>query len=172
MIDNILIPKRGNSISIIYELSNPQLDSEFNYSWLEVISDFYMTFGRNTYNYKILYSNYNNVKLPYLFHYFDNNNRVLGYNEIQLFNTNVFVNQLRYRYMHKKDIFINLIGNDIITGDINNIESLNHSIGYGLGITLISPLGPMDFIYSINNKSIYGNEKNQSWFYFSAGYIF
>ena len=49
--------------------------------------------------------------------------------------------------MHKKDIFINLIGNDIITGDINNIESLNHSIGYGLGITLISPLGPMDFSF-------------------------
>ena len=70
------------------------------------------------------------------------------------------------------DIFFKFLFNDIITMDLNNSERYNHSIGYGIGATLISPLGPMDLIWSWSDKSIYNSDESKYNFKFTAGYKF
>ena len=167
LIDDILLPRYGNLISINYEYS-----SNLDYSWFELISDWYYTISDHTFRLKNQYSDFNNLSLPYLFHYSHNRNRTFSFSGDQLFGVNLLLNQFEYRYEYKMDIFFKFLFNDIITMDLNNTERYNHSIGYGIGATLISPLGPMDLIWSWSDKSIYNSDELKYNFKFTAGYKF
>ena len=44
--------------------------------------------------------------------------------------------------------------------------------GYGLGLTLFSPVGPLEFVWSIGPKSFSESNRKQFLFSFNAGYKF
>ena len=44
--------------------------------------------------------------------------------------------------------------------------------GYGLGLTLDSPFGPLEFVWSRGDSNINGSLKKRNHFYIKAGYNF
>jgi len=96
-----------------------------------------------------------------------------GVEEFQLWGSTLVFSRLEYRYKHKKDIFAHLVMNWLISAKADDNISTENKWGAGFGITLMSPLGPLEFIWSMGPKNIYlSNEGWQNLFYFSAGYKF
>jgi len=96
----------------------------------------------------------------------------VGIEEFQLWGNTLVFSRLEYRYKHKKDIFVHLILNWLISAKADENILAENKLGVGFGITLLSPLGPMELIWSRGFKNIYSNEGSQNLFYFSAGYKF
>ena len=53
-----------------------------------------------------------------------------------------------------------------------SFQNYNNSFNYGLGATLISPLGPMNFIWSWSDNNLYESHPKEYHFDFTAGFIF
>ena len=97
----------------------------------------------------------------------------VGLHEFQLEGNTLSFSRLEYRYKHKKDIFAHLILSWLISAKSDYNTSAENIWSGGLGITLLSPLGPMEFIWSRGLKNIYSVDKAwQHVYYFSAGYTF
>ena len=103
----------------------------------------------------------------------EGNQTFAGLNEFQLQGNTLFFSRMEYRYKHKKDIFAHLIFNWLISAKSDNNISAENKWGTGIGITLVSPLGPMEFIWGRGPKNIYSVDEGwQNLFHFSAGYKF
>ena len=64
--------------------------------------------------------------------------------------------------------------NWLISAKADESNSVSNIWGFGFGITLLSPFGPMEFIWSQGPQNIY-SEDDKGWqhiFHFSAGYKF
>ena len=96
-----------------------------------------------------------------------------GTKAFQLHGSSLTFFRLDYRYKHKKDIYAHLMINWLINAES---EYSNHTAeniwGFGTGITLLSPVGPLEFIWSWGPENIYTNKNQQSNWHFSAGYKF
>ena len=96
-----------------------------------------------------------------------------GTKEFQLHGSSLTFFRLDYRYKHQKDVFAHLIFNWLMEATSENvIHSAENLWGGGLGITFITPIGPMKFMWSWGPKNIYTDQSSQSLFFFSAGYKF
>lgn len=172
LLDDILLPRTGNLLSVNFEYSGQLTGSVLEYSWLEIYSDLFYTVNDHTFRLKNYYSNFTNLSFPYLFHYSDTRNRSFSFSDNQLFGINSILNQFEYRYEYKKDIFFKILLNDVMYSESDDAEFDKHSIGYGFGVTLISPLGPMELVLSWGDKSVYNQDEFQYHFKFNAGYKF
>ena len=96
-----------------------------------------------------------------------------GMKEFQIHGSSLTFVRIDYRYKHKKDIFAHLMLNWFINAESENSnQSANNIWGFGTGITLLSPLGPLEFIWSWGPKNMYLDNNWQNLFHFSAGYKF
>ena len=81
--------------------------------------------------------------------------------------------ELQQRYKHEKDVYAHLMINWLVNAVAEDINYTAENIwGFGTGITLLSPVGPLKFIWSWGPKNIYNNKDQQSLYHFSAGYNF
>ena len=96
-----------------------------------------------------------------------------GLKEFQMQGNTMFFSRMEYRYKHKKDIFAHVILNWLISAKSDDSStSAENLLGPGMGITLLSPLGPLEFIWSWGPKNIYSDDGWQNLYHFSAGYKF
>ena len=173
LLDDVLLPWNGILLKGKYENSSTELRSSRNYHLYQGSGDIYFTRRRNTYRVMGYYHQGLNELPRYLTTISEGSQTFAGLKEFQLQGNTMFFSRLEYRYKHKKDIFAHFILNWLISAksDDNNTTAEN-LFGPGMGITLLSPLGPLEFIWSWGSKNIYSEDGWQNLYHFSAGYKF
>ncbi len=173
LLDDVLLTRNGILLKGKYENSSVDWGAANNYHFYQGSGDIYFTQKRNTYRFMGYYHQGLNEFPPELTIISDGSQTFAGLNEFQLQGNTLSFSRLEYRYKHKKDIFAHLILSWLISAKSDYNTSAENVWSGGLGITLLSPLGPMEFIWSRGPKNIYSvNEAWQNVYYFSAGYKF
>jgi NTE family protein len=174
-LDDVLLPRSGVNISFQHEKSqtHKRNDSEA-YSWYSIFVEQYSTWNDHTFSLSSLYQSCSEFTQIYRQTIYGRNNLLTGFKKNQLNGFNTAIAHFEYRYQHKKDIFFRLLASNIL---FNQFENENTSIhknlwGYGIGVTLTSPVGPLEFIWSKGPKSFSEPANTHSLFTFDAGYKF
>ena len=173
LLDDVLLPWNGILLKGKYENSSTELGSSRNYHLYQGSGDIYFTRRRNTYRVMGYYHQGLNELPRYLTTISEGSQTFAGLKEFQMQGNTMFFSRMEYRYKHKKDIFAHFILNWLISAKSDDSStSAENLLGPGMGITLLSPLGPLEFIWSWGPKNIYSDEGWQNLYHFSAGYKF
>jgi NTE family protein len=173
LLDNILLPKSGIHINAMYENSSYEWGSSLNYHIYKGSADIFITEKKNTYRISGYYHQGLNDLPKYMTTISKSSKTFTGIKEFQLEGNTLFLSRYEYRYNHKRDIFIHLIGSWLISAKSDEPNTyIKNLMCPGIGITLISPLGPLEFIWSRGPENLYLNKRWRNLFHFSAGYKF
>ena len=173
LLDDVLLPWNGILLKGKYENSSTELGSSRNYHLYQGSGDIYFTRRRNTYRVMGYYHQGLNELPRYLTTISEGSQTFAGLKEFQMQGNTMFFSRMEYRYKHKKDIFAHFILNWLISAKSDDSStSAENLLGPGMGITLLSPLGPLEFIWSWGPKNIYSDDGWQNLYHFSAGYKF
>ena len=172
LLDDVLLPWNGILLKGKYENSSTELGSSRNYHLYQGSGDIYFTRRRNTYRVMGYYHQGLNDLPRYLTTISEGSQTFAGLKEFQMQGNTMFFSRMEYRYKHKKDIFAHFILNWLISAKSDDSStSAENLLGPGMGITLLSPVGPLEFIWSWGPKNIY-SDGWQNLYHFSAGYKF
>ena len=173
LLDDVLLPWNGILLKGTYENSSTELGSSRNYHLYRGSGDIYFTRRQNTFRVMGYYHQGLNDLPRYLTTISEGSQTFAGLKEFQLQGNTMFFSRMEYRYKHKKDIFAHFILNWLISAKSDDSSTTAENlIGPGMGITLLSPLGPLEFIWSWGPKNIYSDDGWQNLYHFSAGYKF
>ena len=173
ILDDVLLPKNGMYLKIILENSKTLLGSDINYQFYQAKGAAFKTFKRNTYGLSGYYHQGSNETPLYYTTLFDGNKAFIGLDEFQIHGSSIAFARLDYRYRYKKDILGHLMINWFVNAESENANLTAQNIwGLGTGITLLSPVGPLEFIWSWGPKDIYLDKDWKGRFHFSAGFKF
>jgi len=172
LLDDVLLPWNGVLLKGKYENSSTEWGATQNYHFYQGTGDIYFTQKRNTYRLLGYYHQGLNDFPKYIATISSGSQIFTGIEEFQLWGNTLVFSRLEYRYKHKKDIFAHFIFNWLLSAKADNNVLAENKFGIGIGITLLSPIGPMKFIWSRGPKNIYSEEGWQNLFHFSAGYKF
>ncbi len=176
MLDDVLLPRKGLQLGAVYEGSYSRLHSQIPYSLMRADVDFYATvLRRHTMR---LYGFWCTGSGRTPVYKFSNQGRpecFVGMQYDQLVSGGMSILRMDYRYQHKKDIFIRLTANTAF-GFENRFPAAeyrtNRLWGVGIGLVLLSPIGPIDVTYGRGSKSFSQNGKGQNVGYVTLGYKF
>jgi NTE family protein len=175
-LDDVFIPKKGFLLNGEYEQSLSRLHSGIAYLRFNASIDAYQTFyRRHTLRFYGFGCNSSSGTPIYKFANRGRPETFIGMQYDQLIGRRMGIARLEYRYQHNKDIFLKLMANAAfgfrdafpVFGDHKN--SL---WGVGAGVTLLSPIGPIDIAYGRGSKNFSSNRDAQNVIYFSMGYKF
>jgi len=173
LLDDILLPKNGIVVQGKYENSSTEWGSAVNYHMYQGSGDIFFTRKRNTFRIAGYYHQGLNDLPKNLTTISDGGQTFVGLKDFQLQGKTLLFSRFEYRYKHKKDIFAHLILSWLITAKSDNSHiSTENILCPGVGITLLSPLGPLEFIWSRGPENLYTNKNWKNLFHFSAGYNF
>ena len=173
LLDDILLPKNGMVVRGKYENSSTEWGSAVNYHMYQGSGDIFFTRKRNTFRIAGYYHQGLNDLSNNLTTISNGSQTFVGLKEFQLQGKTLLFSRFEYRYKHKKDIFAHLILSWLITAKSDDSHiSTENILCSGVGITLLSPLGPLEFIWSRGPENLYTNKSWKNVFYFSAGYKF
>ena len=173
LLDDVILPWNGILLKGKYENSSTELGSSRNYHLYQGSGDIYFTRRQNTYRVMGYYHQGLNELPRYLTTISEGSQTFAGLKEFQMQGNTMFFSRMEYRYKHKKDIFAHFILNWLISAKSDDSStSAENLLGPGMGITLLSPLGPLEFIWSWGPKNIYSDDGWQNLYHFSAGYKF
>ncbi len=173
LLDDILLPKNGIVMRGKYENSSTEWGSAVNYHMYQGSGDIFFTRKLNTFRIAGYYHQGLNDLPKNLTTISDRSQAFVGLKEFQLQGKTLLFSRFEYRYKHKKDIFAHLILSWLITAKSEDLHrSTENILCPGVGITLLSPLGPLEFIWSRGPENLYTNKSWKNVFYFSAGYKF
>ena len=175
-IDDVLLPSDGFLIKANYEGSFEQLNADFYYQTFNTSIDYYRTFYKRhtTRLFGFLGTSSSDVPI-YKYHNLGRPNTSVGMKYDQIFGNKISLIRFDYRFQYKKDIYIKLISNFIFDLEYSfptNVNRYHNLWGFGVGIKLLSPIGPLEFIIGYGDKSFSKPQKMQSNTYFTLGYIF
>ena len=171
----MLLPSSGLNIGIQHENSQMTTQNDFEeYSWYSILIQKYATWKDHTLSLSSFYQDGSEFTPLYKRTIYGGNNLLTGFKENQLNGFNTAIAHIEYRYKYKKDIFFRLLASNIL---FNQSENNNTSIyknlwGFGLGVTLTSPVGPLEFVWSMGPKLFSESSENRFLFSFNAGYKF
>ena len=176
LLDETIVPHNGFKLEGFYEASLKELHSKAPYRQYRLAFDGYTTLAKRHTLRLFLFNGWSSPQLPiYKFinlgrpHYF------VGVDYDQLFSSGLSVLRGEYRYQHRKDIFIHLIANyafDVKYEMPQESHFFKQIRGFGLGVTLLSPVGPVEIILSRGDKDWLSGDKLQTVVYFVMGYRF
>ena len=173
LLNDVLLPKDGIYIKGNYENSRTELGSSQKYEFYQAWGKIYKTFHLNTYGISGYHHLATNNTPLYKSTIFEGSKIFSGSSEFQLHGSSLTFFRIDYKYKHNRDIYAHFMVNWLMHA---KSEYSNHTAeniwGFGTGITLISPLGPLEFIWCWGPENIYENKDWQSLFHFSAGYKF
>lgn len=104
--------------------------------------------------------------------------QVVGFRFDQLLSSNMTIFRLDYRYQFRKNIYFNFMSNLVV--DLKYRQNFTtpatkyayELFGMGFGITLVTPIGPLQYIQSVGDKKFAGPREAQDVRYISLGYKF
>ncbi|NOY57433.1 MAG: hypothetical protein GXO75_00670, partial [Calditrichaeota bacterium] len=174
-LDDVLLPRNGYKISGYYEGSFKKLKSDLEYSYIWASANIYHTFFRR--HTTRLFAFWGASKSPpiYKFLYPGKPQYFVGMEYDQLYGTHISILRFDYRYQYKKDIFFKLIANVAfnLKYDLPHVPVKPYDVtGYGVGVKLLSPVGPIEVIFSRGDKVFWGPRRKQNLVYFILGYKF
>lgn len=175
-VDDILLPRKGQLVHFQAEDNLKRLGSDFSFIKMHVSADFYQTLHRkHTLRLHGFWGmcteqtpvyNYLNRGYPDYF---------VGVDYNEMVGTRLSIGRLEYRYEYKKDIFFSLIVNSAFQYQYRlarKTYTSNNIWGVGLGVKLLSPIGPIDFIYARGPNNLYCTNLKSDKFYVKLGYHF
>jgi NTE family protein len=174
-IDDILLPTKGINVSIKHEKSQMNAQNESDeYSWHSIFIEKYSTWNDHTLSISSFYQDGSKSTPLFRRTIYGGNNLLTGFKENQLNGLSTAIAHIEYRFRHKKDIFFRLLASNILFNQFeDNNTSINKNLwGYGLGVTLTSPVGPLEFVWSRGPKSFSEPANTHFLFSFNAGYKF
>ena len=175
LLDNILLPRRGFLINAQYEGSFKKLNSDIGYYLMNISADFYHTFlHRHTLRFYGFWGT--SSSLPdYKFLNQGRPHTFVGTEYDQLRGSQMSILRLDYRYQIRKELYVKLITNVALGLEYPTpsfVYKSHNMWGFGIGMKLITPIGPIEFIYSTGDKSFFGSRKKHSEKYYLLGYRF
>ncbi len=176
-IDNILLPDTGLRIQAVYEGSLKQLHTDCPYRTFSVSGDAYHTFaGRHTLRLFGLYATATANTPTYKLFYDEGPDQFVGLDYYQLTGRRFTLARLDYRYRITPSIYVKWIGNAVFNLTYAYPGEPDFSVdrlwGTGAGVTVMSFLGPIDFILARGSKGLSQTGKGENRVYFSFGYKF
>lgn len=175
LLDDVLLPRNGLLINATYEWSSKEINSDINYSVAKISADYYQTFSRR--HTTRLYAFWGSCTTAPVYKYINqgNPNTFVGLEYDQLFASKMSILRFDYRYQYSNSLFLKLITNvafDLEYQDPVQLVKVPSVWGYGIGLKLLSPVGPIEIIYSLGQKNFIGERKKQDLVYFRLGYKF
>jgi len=175
MLDDVLVPRSGLLFQGYYEGSYKKLNSDLEYALLWASADLYQTYFRK-HTFRIFAFRGIGHTIPiYKFHNLGKPEYFVGLDYGRLSVSQISLLRVEYRYQFKKDIFLKFIANsafDLKHYTWDTYVKPNNTYGYGIGLKVLSPVGPLEVIYSRGDKVFLGPRKQQDIVYFIMGYKF
>ncbi len=174
-IDDVLLPRRGSHFWVCYETSLKLLGSDVSYDQLRASLDLYRTFAKkHTWRLHGFFGKgFRNVP-PYKDIRASRPHNLIGLGYDQMLVRDVGIARLDYRYQYKKDIYVTLIANAAF--DIRIEQSLypyeEYYMAIAAGVKFLSPIGPLDLIYSVGKSDLSQTPDLHRKIYFTMGYRF
>jgi len=171
-LDNLVLPNRGIYITADYEGSYTSLNSEWPYKLLKFSADFYCTI-RNRHTFRFYGFNGQGQSVPiYKTPNQGHPATFVGMEYDQLFGNTLSVLRADYRLRLNSTLYFTVMYNKAF--DITQeTEFYNHIpgdvSGYGVGLKVILPIGPVEFIVSRGDKNFGDHNEKQFVTYFVFG---
>ncbi|MDZ7264135.1 MAG: patatin-like phospholipase family protein [candidate division KSB1 bacterium] len=176
VLDDVLLPRSGYQLRIGYEAGLPELKSQVSYGLIQTSLNVYATFHRRHTTRMFAFSGMSWKNLPlYKFMNLGRPETFVGMEYDQLFASQLSILRFDYRYEFKKDIFFKFIGNGAFYPEYKRegvTYKLHNLYGAGVGVMLISPVGPIEVIVSRGDKNYTGPHRLQHVVYVTLGYKF
>jgi NTE family protein len=175
-LDDVFVPRRGLRIGALFERCFPGSPARLSYSRMDFSADTYATWRRkHTFRFFGYACNSTAGTPVYKFFNCGRPETFVGLQYDQLITGRMEVLRLEYRYQHKKDIFFKFAANTAFgfQRDYPAFEHHKNGLwGIGLGVMLISPLGPIEAGVGRGSRGFERPAEAQNVFYFSLGYKF
>lgn len=174
-LDDVLLPRSGFDVRSYYEGSFKELHSDLNYALFSTAANIYHTFHqRHTTRFFAYWGTTKTVPI-YKYLNLGKPEYFIGLDYDQLFGTQIGILRFDYRYQYKKDIFFKLMANIAHNLEYDSGPIILHPYnvtGFGVGVKLLSLVGPIEVIFSHGDKVFIGERKKQNLVYFVLGYKF
>jgi predicted acylesterase/phospholipase RssA len=176
LLDDVLLPRTGYRLKGWYEASLPDLKSDLHYHLFYASVDLYSTFSRRHTTRLFGFTGMSWKDLPiYKFMNLGRPETFVGMEYDQLFASRLSILRFDYRYEYKKDIFFKFIVNCALDAEYHREEltaNFHNLWGMGVGLMLLSPVGPLEIIFSRGDRNYVGPHTMQNVVYFTLGYKF
>jgi len=176
LLDDTFIPRQGLLWHAEFNQCPQVVGDTSAYYQLMTSLDYYLTAGHKHTIHG--YGYYGYVNMPGItnrFLYQGGPENYVGVEYNQLMATHLALLRLDYRLELLKNLYLTLIGNTVLRYE-NNIlmpgEKPGLMLGYGAGVTFVSPLGPFECYLCRGDKSVYQPGEKRLIAYFRAGYVF
>ena len=175
-LDSRLIPSNGLYAHFQYEGSFDELNTDVPYQWIHFYADLFHTF-QSKHTVRLLnYWRESTSRLPVYKHYYnDDPEHLIGPDYHQVAMNDVSFVRLEYRYRLAQSLYMRLIANTTYRLGFQLDDpsyDLSQIWGFGIGIKVMSLLGPIDIVLSRGSKSAYREDQAQTNLFFSFGYRF
>jgi predicted acylesterase/phospholipase RssA len=174
-LDDVLLPRSGFKIRGFYEGSYKKLKSDLEYSYLWASANLYHTFARRHTTRLFAFYGTSQSSPIYKLLNLGKPEYFVGLEYDQLYGSQFSIIRCDYRYQYKKDIFLKLIANFAfdVEYELPGVSVNPYNVtGFGVGVKLLSPVGPLEVIVSRGDKVFVGPRKKQNLVYFILGYKF
>jgi len=174
-LDDPIIPRTGLLMDLIYDARIKQLDNAPEYHQLQGQVDYYHSPSENhTLHFQAFATSYLKDVPRYKYPLRGGPHNFVGFRYNQLEGPQYGYVRLDYRFGYKKDIFFKTILNGGVFDGVREFSGLgtNFFYGYGLGVKLLSIIGPVELIISRGSNSIKQTNKMNTKIYISHGFVF
>jgi len=175
-LDDVLLPRNGLNLKVEHVSSMPELATDVNFQQLSLSLDLYRTVHRRHTWRGYAFWGWSSMHVP-VYKYFNQGRPhfFVGMNDDQLACPDLSIVRMDYRYEHKPDIFFLLIAN--LAFEVHDPSSpiyygKNILQGAGLGIRLLSPVGPLEAVVGRGERGLSTPGRMQTRVYVTLGFRF
>lgn len=174
-IDNVNLPRRGFMIRGRYENSLKSLHTDIAYYWADLSADVYTTLhNRHTFRFYAYRGISHNVP-NYKFFHIAAPHTFIGMESDQLFGHHISIARVDYRFQVSTNVYATLSANRAFDLEYRRpwetyLKKPVDVWGAGFGLKIITPLGPLDWVYGYGDKTFNPKRKRQKLGYITFGF--
>lgn len=175
-LDQVFLPRRGFNLFLEQVFSMKELKTEVTYQQTRCALDVYKSLGRRHTLRGYAFYGHSSANTP-IYKFFNQGRPqfFVGMQYDQLFASQLSLLRFDYRYEHRKDIVFELLANTAFNVQYHFHQDYHNKrplLGAGLGVVLLSPIGPVEVIVSRGDKTYSANRKMQTCVFVTLGYHF
>ncbi len=172
-LDQVFVPRAGFNLSLNQVFSLKELKTDVVYHQTCGALDIFKSFGRRHTLRGYAFHGQSSTNTP-IYKFFNQGRPhfYVGMQYDQLFASRLSILRLDYRYEHRKDIFFKLMVNTAFNVQYqfrDGYEVDRPLLGAGLGMLLLSPVGPIEVVVSRGDNALAENKRKQTCVYVTLG---